>query len=256
MRKHILTLVIICVAVSLISTACQAQQYSNDGKWRYRFIPYLWLSGIEGDVTVRGIPASVDESFSDLAENLDFALQFHFEAQKDKWGYFIDPTYINLSADGTSNGTSADLDFTQWLIEFGGFRQLWSQCKGNEGKMSSIDLLFGGRYWNLSNDLTVSGVGTVGGDQDWIDPFIGARYTTDLSKLWAFNSRFDIGGFGVGSDFTWNLVLLLGYRTSQSGQLLFGYRILDVDRESGSGADFFKYDVTYSGPILGYSFNF
>jgi hypothetical protein len=108
----------------------------------------------------------------------------------------------------------------------------------------------------LSSDLNVSGVGTVSGDQAWVDPIIGARYTTSLSKLWEFNSRFDIGGFGVGSDFTWNLVFLLGYRTSKSGQLLFGYRVLDVNRESGSGADFFKYDVTYSGPTLGYSFSF
>ena len=77
-----------------------------------------------------------------------------------------------------------------------------------------------------------------------------------FSRLWAISVRSDIGGFGVGSDFTWNLVLLAGYRTSGGGQLLFGYRILDVDREKGSGADFFKFDVTYSGPMLGYSFNF
>lgn len=238
------------------SLQTQQQQYSNNGKWQYHFIPYIWFSGIEGDVAVRGIPVHVDESFADLAENLDFGFQFHFEARKDKWGYYIDPTYINLSADASSNGTSADADLTQWLVDFGGIRQLWSKCRGNEGQMSSIDLLFGGRYWNMNTDLDVSGVGRFSDDESWIDPIIGARYTTDFSKSWGFITRYDIGGFGVGSDFTWNLLLLLSYRTSQSGRLLFGYRILDVDRENGSGADFFKYDVTYKGPILGYSFSF
>lgn len=257
MKTTFRSILLASLFVFLTCTASHSQQYDSDGKWHYQFVPYIWFSGIDGDIAVRGTPASVDASFSDLAENLDFAFQFHFEGRKNEWGYFVDSTYINLSADGqTPDGTPADIDFTQWLVEFGGIYKLWSQCRNPDAKMSSLDLLFGGRYWNLSSDLNISGAGTVSEDQDWIDPFVGFSYTTDLSRLWGIYGRFDVGGFDVGSDFTWNLLLLLGYRTSPSGQLLFGYRILDVDRESGSGADFFRYDVTYSGPILGYSFNF
>ncbi len=257
MGKWIIAIVIVCLATSLLGTECRAQQYVNDEKWRYRLVPYIWFSGVDGDVAMRGVSASVDASFSDLAENLDFAFQIHFEAQKDKWGYFIDPTYVNLSSRATGpDEVGADVDFTQWLVEFGGVRNLCRKSADAEGRTSTFDLLFGGRYWNLDNDLTIGDLPTVSAGDDWVDPIIGFRYTKDLSRLWAISVRSDIGGFGVGSDFTWNLVLLAGYRTSGGGQLLFGYRILDVDREKGSGADFFKFDVTYSGPMLGYSFNF
>jgi hypothetical protein len=35
-----------------------------------------------------------------------------------------------------------------------------------------------------------------------------------------------------------------------------GYRILDTDYEDGSGASYFKYDVTMSGPGVGIGWRF
>jgi hypothetical protein len=35
-----------------------------------------------------------------------------------------------------------------------------------------------------------------------------------------------------------------------------GYRILDTDYEEGSGSGYFKYDVTMSGPGIGFGWRF
>lgn len=236
---------------------CCPQQNTpqTSGKWNYSITPYIWFSGINGDIAVRGITASIDESFSDLASNLDFGFQFHFEAEKDNWGYFVDPTYIKLSADETTAAGPVSADFKEWMVEFAGTHQFPLRPRGPNQLPQTFGILFGGRFWNLDGNLSVGGT-SVSGSQTWVDPIIGFRYRTDLSKKWATQLRFDVGGFGVGSDFTWNVVALAGYRTSKYATLLVGYRALGVDRESGSGADFFKWDVTYSGPELGFRYEF
>jgi hypothetical protein len=92
--------------------------------------------------------------------------------------------------------------------------------------------------------------------KDWIDPIIGARFRADLSKKFSLAVRGDIGGFSVGSDFTWNASAILGYHFSQTVSAWLGYRALGVDYESGSGFSKFKYDVIMQGPIVGLGFHF
>ena len=45
-----------------------------------------------------------------------------------------------------------------------------------------------------------------------------------------------------------------GYRFNDTFTLGASYRVLSLDRETGSGTDFFKYDVTMDG--LGINANF
>jgi len=65
-----------------------------------------------------------------------------------------------------------------------------------------------------------------------------------------------VGGFGVGSEFTWNLVGTLQYHLSRTVSLGVGYRALDIDYEQGSGASRFKFDVLMHGPVPGAVFHF
>ena len=61
-----------------------------------------------------------------------------------------------------------------------------------------------------------------------------------------------IGGFGVSSDFTWDVMGGLGYEVSDSISLVAGYRGLGVDYKH----DGFVFDVVQDGPILGAVFRF
>jgi hypothetical protein len=49
-------------------------------KWEFNVIPYFWMAGMGGDLTVKGRDASLDSSFSDIWDDLDFGGQLHVNA--------------------------------------------------------------------------------------------------------------------------------------------------------------------------------
>ena len=77
----------------------------------------------------------------------------------------------------------------------------------------------------------------------------------DLAERWAIGGEANVGGFGVGSDFTWNAQAYLGYRTTVFGRqttFLFGYRALYQDYHHHN----FEWDVTMHGPVIGTAVRF
>ena len=66
----------------------------------------------------------------------------------------------------------------------------------------------------------------------------------------------DIGGFGAGSQFTWNVEGVFLYCVARFVSLGLGYRALDTDYRRGSGAAKFKFDMLIHGPLLGAVFHF
>ena len=71
--------------------------------------------------------------------------------------------------------------------------------------------------------------------------------------------RGDFGGFGAGSDFTWNALGVFGYEWRfETWQLeaLLGARALYQDFEDGSGLKRFEWDVTQYGPVVALAFKF
>jgi hypothetical protein len=81
-------------------------------------------------------------------------------------------------------------------------------------------------------------------------PFVGGRAKAKVSDNFSVSGRFDIGGFGAGSDFSWNLILGGSYDLNRVS-LLFGYRAWHVDYDSGEGLRELELDLTTSGPFLG-----
>jgi hypothetical protein len=256
------------MAFTLVSPWVNAEdESSSKNKWEFHVIPYFWLASLDGDVTVKGIKSSVNFSGSDVLNMLDYGGEVHMEAWKGKWGFFLDPTFLKLSADGRANiplvgGIDVDVDLKEWLVEFGGLYTLGRWPLGTDGgKKLSLDVLGGGRYWymkgKLNADIPLLGFSKkVEKSKDWIDPIVGARLQADLTKKLSLAVRGDIGGFSVGSDFTWNASAILGYHFSQTVSAWLGYRVLGVDYESGSGFSKFKYDVIMHGPIVGLGFSF
>jgi hypothetical protein len=43
----------------------------SENEWRFSVTPYVWLPGIYGDVTLRGITVKADASFSDICNKTD-----------------------------------------------------------------------------------------------------------------------------------------------------------------------------------------
>lgn len=89
-------------------------------------------------------------------------------------------------------------------------------------------------------------------DKDWVDPIIGARAQWNIDDRWFLAGKGDVGGFGVESDFTWNLQASVGYKFNESVSLEVGYRYFDTDFSDGR----FTYDIAESGALIGLNFNF
>jgi hypothetical protein len=251
-------------------------------KWEFQVVPYGIMAALKGNVTIKGIKAKVDMSFSDILSDLEIAGMMHMEAKKGRWGFFLDPTYMKLktSGEGTKSLSGplgqrtvgvlvdADISMEQWAVDFGGFYEFAKIPVGQDkDKMMYLDLLVGGRYWYLSSDIDVGLVLDANGNQvarsisesgsrQWIDPFIGLRTRFQLTKDLMMVFRGDIGGFGIGSQFAWNVSGYLGYSVSEMVSLWAGYRAIGVDYQDGSGNDKFVYDVIIQGPVIGVGFRF
>jgi len=108
------------------------------------------------------------------------------------------------------------------------------------------------RLWHLNNSFdllpgTLPAV-TVGQTQSWADPVLGARFRLNLDKGWFVSLKGDAGGFGVGSQLTWQVCTGLGKQFKERYSLLLGYRYMDVDYKNGG----FLYDTHMSGLLAGF----
>lgn len=83
----------------------------------------------------------------------------------------------------------------------------------------------------------------VSGTKDWIDPIIGMRTRYNFTDHCYAVARADIGGFGVGSDLSWQAYAGIGYQFNPRVTLELGYRHLQMDYTSGG----FTYDTATSG---------
>ena len=82
---------------------------------------------------------------------------------------------------------------------------------------------------------------------DWTDFIIGLRVFGELGSNWSMGGRFD-GAIGGDSDSAFNLQIVFLRHFGESMHLNLGWRYYDVDFESGTGVDRYKWDVSHSGP--------
>ncbi len=239
---------------------------SSNNQWRFLIAPYGWLPWMSGDITVKGQSAKVDIAPQDLIKTLDAAFQIHVEAAKGNWAFMVDPTYVKLKESVNSSGPmgntiGADTIFEMTLVDFGVYyRFLNTLINGNPNSSISLETLLGGRYMKLENtiklNLNQQRVASVSGDKSWIDPIIGGRLQYHINKFWSAIMDGDIGGFGVGSHFTWSARLVGVYHFNKTFGSAFGVRALGVNYSEGHGSNKFKMDVTQYGPVVGLTIRF
>lgn len=87
---------------------------------------------------------------------------------------------------------------------------------------------------------------------DWFDPYIGLRARYNLNEKFYLTAKGDVGGFGVGSDFTWTAEAALGWNVVGNIYSEVGYRAIGVDYEKGG----LTYDMITHGPQMTLGINF
>ncbi len=219
--------------------------------WQHTVEAYLFGAGLDGTQQIGNVSTEIDASFSEILESLEFGAMGAWRGERGQLAFGIDAMFVALGAGATSaGGTRFDVDVDQFIIG--------ADVAYQPGQ--SVEWLAGLRYVSLDMDLQVRTPGgstlRAGRSEDWIDPYVGALVTLPINDAWSLTLRGDVGGFGIGSDFSWNAIVRADWHFGDSAAALFGYRVLDIDYESGSGADLFLYDVTQSGPIAGLAWRF
>jgi hypothetical protein len=118
--------------------------------------------------------------------------------------------------------------------------------------------MVGDRLYRVEGKLRLSPGPSAEDSDTWIDPVIGLRIVWRLPKNFSLVTRGDIGGFGLGSHFSWQVESLLGYdfETKVPIFLAAGYRALGFNFSEGNGSSKFQLDVRFYGPILGFGLVF
>ena len=225
-----------------------------DGKWHFDVAPYMWFSGIKGDVSVGPFTVPVDQSFSDIIKEFDFGVQAHFEGRKDRFGFGLDVMYTNLGAPVASSAPvlgQLDLstDVRQLFTEGFGFYRVANG--GRKDDPAHLDVLVGVRYQDTKARLTAQGPEGAQYDGDyrgisWVNAVAGLRFKAPLGSRVALLGRTDIAGFG--SEVTWDAEGDLEVRASEHWTLGAGYRYLDAHYDKGEGIERKLFDIAYSGP--------
>ena len=239
------------IVLSILAPPALAQSPGSSGtnadEWKFMMAPYLLIPWMDGTTAVRGQEIKVDVQPSEIFSNLQFGGMVYLEARKARWGMGVDVVYMALGTD--VDQPSANVDFNQGAYTFMGLRQL------NE----KVDLVFGARWNVLQGKLEFKGpvlTGTFEATKQWVEPIVGLKLKQRLRGPMSFTFEGDIGGFGAGSDFAWQLWPMVGIDVGKRATLGLGYRVLSEDYETGSENQKFKYDVVTQAMVFGMSVKF
>jgi hypothetical protein len=234
-----------------------AQSTIPEKKWNFLADVYLMFPYMDGETGIgESLILPVEANPGDIFSKLKMGAMLYLEAKTDKWAIISDLVYMKLYQEVTP-GTivnSGDVTAKQLIWEAAGLYRITSFLEaGVGGRLNYLEMGI-----DVRRNLIPSGTEEVTGEQSktWYDPVLIARLTTDINDKWLFQFRGDIGGFGVGSDLTWQLHATTGYRFTKLFQMSLGYRILSTDYKSGEEPKEFLFDVNEFGPEIRFGFNF
>ncbi|MDX5585964.1 MAG: hypothetical protein QNK20_13810 [Aureibaculum sp.] len=249
------------IALLLISIGCtqfvsaqdslEAATKKADDSWKYTVTPYIWLSSIEGNLTVADQDIPVDLNFAkDLLSKLKMGAMVHAEAKKNKLSLMLDIFYAKLGTDENVAGALGNirdvrLRLKQTMFE-GGLGYTFAQTGG-----FSLDALAGARFFNVTTNVQIDDIEIANTKFNFLDPYVGMRFHNDWNK-WAIGGRVDIGGFGLGSEYSYKINGLIHYKFKESLVASIGYQVYKPKYQE----DMFEYNLGTEGFLLGLTFNF
>lgn len=260
-------------------TMSLSEPMTAPSQWSFTFTTYGWIPWMSGNATVKGHAFDVSVEPSDIFGHLDWstlpAWMSYAEARRGQLSLFNDVVYARISdskgfARARPGGTlraNVSADYTQATVEFGGGYEIWAARNPVMPGTTAFDVIAGGRYWHQETDIAGSLVldplvreTERSGSVDWVDPFVGARLRNQLGPDEELVVRADFGGFGVGSDFSWQVLATYNWRMCVLDAHVLdgyiGYRALSVDYSQGAGATRYEYDVLQQGPVIGATLHF
>ncbi len=216
--------------------------------WQIQFQPYVWALGNEVRIATTDYDRSDSTGFIDaLLNQYQYGFLWTTTARKGRWGVYMDGHIVRLKDEAKELGLPYTSDIWQAMFE--------GSIMYHHGDDSTFAEVFaGGRYFLMNSDVDVTLVGSFNDNFEWVEPLVGGRLSHQLGKKegWRAEVAADIGGFGVGSDLTWQASGALHYAISERHTLSMGYRHIDIEYRDQD----YRYESEMSGPFIGLGLKF
>ena len=249
------------VGAALLSIGFGSAAFAADGSgdWQQTVFIYGMGAAIDGDAQIGDLKVPVDVSISELFDALEMGGMAAYRADNGTWSFTADATFVALG--GTRKGErgllKADLDVDQFTF-MGSLGRRWTD---------HLEFLFSLAYFDLSTDAKLKITNPLTGevtnrkasdDASWVDPLFGLQYNVPFADNWRFNLRGDIGGFGIGSDLSYQVLTGFRWQANETLGVVFGYRLIAFDYEDGrkGSSNYQRFDLTEQGPLVGVSISF
>ena len=217
----------------------------------FQVTPYLWATGVGGEIRpfTSAPTVSISTSFSDLIKDLDAAFFVSAYARYGNLVFMGDISASSSSRSGTFRGPGFDLPATGRLRQnsvtaLAGYRVVHTQ-------EATFDILGGARFWRVRGAVETP-LRNASRRVSFTDPIIAARANIEIAPGWSGILYADLGGFGVGSRGTAQVLGTVNYQLRENAFLSVGYRHLRVNYHRGGT----RFDMRMSGPILGATLRF
>ena len=181
---------------------------------------------------------------------------------------------------------NAQVDYQSTIVQSGVAYEI-AKWGSSPASYTALDVLGGARYWNQELDISLRVAGTLtadvqadfkrlglsvqrqvkrsaataiarSGDLEWVDPFVGGRIRHQIAADKELMLEGDVGGFGAGSDFSWQLVGTYGFDVhciETPLHIVIGYRALSVDFSENGRFGKNALDFVEHGPVVGLRFH-
>jgi hypothetical protein len=260
LKKQIALLILLVIGASRVLMAGSIEtkfvptQPAED-PWSFNLTVYGWATAIDGTISAGGRSADVDIAFKDVVKHLDMAFMASAELRYKRWGFMGDLVYARLHDDIAPPAG----------IVFSSTHEVMKETIGTfalsyrvvDAKPAYLDLFAGARVYDFYSQIRLmpnlgnQGV-NVSGSETWADPILGLRGRYYVSPIVFLNGYGDIGGFGAGSELSWQVLGSIGVQAARWCDVQLGYRALGFEYDGARG----KQEITTHGPIIGATIRF
>lgn len=219
--------------------------------WNVEVTPYLWAINMNGTVTIGHKTTHIDQRFTDLLKHLDLGGMLYVTAHQDNLGFYLNGIYAALSDAGDADHISVSVHNKFGIVGAG-----ISYIIFNHAKLK-LEPYAGFRHTFNNTTLKIDDL-SFKKKVKWTDPVLGLQFDYDFNPCWGTTLVGDIGGISASTQYSYTAGAFLKYQPCywQHIKTYLGYRLLSQHYETGSGSQFYDWNVKIFGPVLGIGFTF
>ena len=209
--------------------------------WKFNMTFYLWMSGMDGEIRTDGLEAEVEADYSDFLDDIESTFGFRFEGwMRDSLGIAFDTNWLTLKDDPDIVTGEGDVEVAM------GFTEVTVAGRTRSGN-AYLDVIGGVRWVRFESEMSDPGGAAEDHAKNYFDPLIGLRVGF-FANAWLHGSvRFDLAGFGVGTERTGHLLMAVDFLVAPTVGVTAGWKsmALEIDEEEDQ-----EVDLYLSGPVV------